>query len=36
VDLQILSPEAHAPLADETGQIKRMLGAFARKLKADR
>ncbi len=36
MDLQYLPAAAHQPLADEIGQIKRMLGAFARKLKADR
>ena len=35
-ELGYLSPVLHAPLADEIAQIKRMLGAFARKLKADR
>jgi four helix bundle protein len=35
-DLGFLTSAAHAPLADEISQIKRMLGAFARKLKADR
>jgi len=36
LDLHYLSPDAHAPLANEIAQIKRMLGAFARKLKAGR
>jgi four helix bundle protein len=35
-DLGLLSPTDHARLGDEVGQIKKMLGAFARKLKADR
>jgi four helix bundle protein len=35
-ELQYLSVPIHAPLADEIAQIKRMLGALSRKLKADR
>jgi len=35
-DLTLLPLNSQRPLADETGQLKRMLGAFARKLKADR
>lgn len=35
-DLHLLPPEKHAVFSDEIAQIKRMLGAFARKLKADR
>lgn len=35
-DLGLLSPAQHAPLADEIAQLKKMLGALARKLKADR
>jgi four helix bundle protein len=35
-DLGYLSPEDYLPLANEIGQVKRMIGAFARKLKADR
>jgi four helix bundle protein len=35
-ELRYLTAAVHEPLADEIGQIKRMLGAFARKLKADR
>ncbi len=35
-ELGCLTASAHAPLADEISQIKRVLGAFARKLKADR
>jgi four helix bundle protein len=34
-NLGFLSQTAHAPLADEVGQLKRMLGALARKLKAE-
>ena len=36
LDLQYLTAPTHEPLADEIGQIKRMLGALSRKLKADR
>jgi four helix bundle protein len=36
LDLRYLTADAHQPLADEISQIKRMLGAFARKQKADR
>ena len=35
-ELRLLSTESSATLMDETSQLKRMLGAFARKLKADR
>ena len=35
-ELHYLTAFVHAPLADEIGQIKRTLGALARKLKADR
>ncbi len=35
-DLGLLPSATHAELADEIAQIKRMLGAFSRKLKADR
>src|SRR6266481_1777306 len=35
-ELQYLSAPIHAPLAEEIAQIKRMLGALSRKLKADR
>ena len=35
-DLKLIPAGPHAALADEIAQIKRMLGAFARKLKADR
>jgi four helix bundle protein len=35
-DLKLPSVPEHAALADEIGQIKRMPGAFARKLRADR
>lgn len=35
-ELRLLPVNSSAPLTDEIGQIKRMLGAFARKLKADR
>ena len=35
-ELRYFNAATHEPLADEIGQIKRMLGAFARKLKADR
>ena len=35
-ELHYLTASVHAPLAEEISQIKRMLGAFARKLKADR
>ena len=35
-DLKLIPAAQHSALADEIGQIKRMLGAFARKLKADR
>jgi four helix bundle protein len=35
-DLGYIPATDHARLADEISQIKRMLGAFARKLKADR
>ena len=35
-ELQYLSESSHASLADEIAQIKRMLGALSRKLKADR
>jgi four helix bundle protein len=35
-DLGLIEPARHAFLSDEIGQIKRMLGALARKLKADR
>lgn len=35
-DLGYLTASEHSRLADEISQIKRMLGAFARKLKADR
>jgi len=34
-ELGMLKPAVHAPLRDEVSQIKRMLGALARKLKAD-
>ena len=34
-DLGMLKPESYHPLRDEIDQIKRMLGALARKLKAD-
>ena len=36
LDLRYLTDAAHQPLAEEIGQIKRMLGALSRKLKADR
>lgn len=36
LDLGHLSASAHDSLADEISQIKRMLGAFSRKLKAAR
>lgn len=35
-ELGYLSASEYAPLAKEIGEIKRMIGAFARKLKADR
>jgi four helix bundle protein len=35
-DLGFLSREMHVPLAEELTQIKRMVGAFSRQLKADR
>jgi four helix bundle protein len=35
-DLGYLSSAAYEPLAMEVSEIKRMIGAFARKLKADR
>ncbi len=35
-DLGYLDRASYSPLADETAQIKRMLGAFSCKLKADR
>ena len=35
-ELQYPSESSHASLADEIAQIKRMLGALSRKLKADR
>ena len=35
-ELKLIPAPEHAQLADEISQIKRMLGAFARKLKADR
>jgi four helix bundle protein len=35
-DLQYLTDEEYRPLAREIGELKRMIGAFARKLKADR
>ncbi len=34
-ELGLLSADIHAPLADEIAQIKRMLGALSRKLRAD-
>jgi four helix bundle protein len=34
-ELGMLKPAMHVPLGDEIAQIKRMLGALARKLKAD-
>ena len=34
-DLGLLKTTEHLPLSDEIAQIKRMLGALARKLKAD-
>lgn len=35
-ELGYLAASDYAPLAKEIGEIKRMIGAFARKLKADR
>ena len=35
-DLGYLTSDEHHPLAQEIGELKRMIGAFARKLKADR
>ena len=35
-ELGYLNSSDYAPLAKEVGEIKRMIGAFARKLKADR
>jgi four helix bundle protein len=35
-DLRLLSSADHAMLADEISQLKKMLGALARKLKAER
>ncbi len=35
-DLLYLSPEVCRPLAKELSELKRMIGAFSRKLKADR
>jgi four helix bundle protein len=35
-ELGYLSPEKFPAISDELSQIKRMIGAFARKLKADR
>ncbi|HWA86780.1 MAG TPA: four helix bundle protein [Opitutus sp.] len=35
-DLNLIATANYSPLADEISQIKRMLGALARKLKADR
>jgi len=35
-DLGYLMPEEYQPLAQEVSELKRMIGAFARKLKADR
>ncbi len=35
-ELGYLSAELHAPLAQELSQLKRMIGAFSRKLKAAR
>ena len=35
-DLGYLTREEYGPLSQEVGELKRMIGAFARKLKADR